>query len=328
MKRHMRRTRLAAVLLVGALAAACGLDTNYSVPFKVQPGSIKAEPSLSGVNITVGSKDFTENIVLGYMAELALSAAGAKVQDLTNIQGTNSARQALVTGDTDLYWDYTGTGWLSFLGHDKAIRDQQKQYELVREEDLRKNNLVWLPYSPVNDTYAFAVKQGFAKENKLKNLSDMVKLIKKDPSKGTFCLETEFVSRPDGMPGVERAYDFHVPAKNVVKLTSGTIYSATGGPCNFGEVFTTDGRIVANNLTVLEDDKAFFPQYNASVVLRKDLYDKYPAIARVLAPVAAKLNNKVMLDLDGQVDVAGVDAAEVARNWLVKEGLIKYNATS
>jgi osmoprotectant transport system substrate-binding protein len=322
----MRKARVVAVLLVGALAAACGLDTNYSVPFQIQPGAIRAEPSLKGVTLTVGSKDFTESIVLGYMAEFALSAAGADVKDLTNIQGTNSARQALTTSDTDLYWDYTGTGWLSFLNHDKAIRDQRKQYQAVRDEDLRLNNLVWLPYSPVNDTYAFAVKKNFAERNNLKTVSDMVKLIKKDPSKGTFCLETEFISRPDGMPGAKKTYDFDVPDGNIVKLTSGTIYKATGGPCNFGEVFTTDGRIVANNLAVLEDDKGFFPQYNASVVLRKDLYDRYPAIARVLAPIAAKLDNKTMLQLDGQVDVTGVDAAVVARNWLVSEGLIKYNA--
>jgi osmoprotectant transport system substrate-binding protein len=319
------RLRLLGVLLTGLLLSACGLETNYSVPYEVQPGSIKAEPSLRGATFVVGSKDFTENILLGYMAQYALSAAGANVQDLTNIQGSNSSRQALQSGDIDVNWDYTGTGWLSYLGHDKPIANEEKQYQATAKEDLARNNLAWLRYSPLNNTYAFAVQKKFAQQHHLKSLSDMVKLLKKDPSLGTFCLETEFVSRPDGMPGVRKAYGFQGSIKT---LGTGAIYESIGGLCNFGEVFTTDGRIIAKNLAVLQDDKKFFPQYNAAAVVREDTLKRYPKVREVLEPIAAHLTNEKMQRLGAEVDVTGKDAAEVARDWMVSEGLVKYNAGS
>ncbi|MFC0107461.1 glycine betaine ABC transporter substrate-binding protein [Kibdelosporangium aridum] len=315
--------RLAALVATAGLLAGCGLETTYTLPFEVGPSSIKPVPELSGVDVAVGSKDFTESHVFGYIAEVALTAAGADVRDMTNIQGSNSARQALLTGDIDLSWDYTGTGWISYLANTTPIPDERGQYEAVRGADLAKNGIVWLPYSAVNNTYAFAVTQEFAKANDLKTTSDMVELIKKDPAKGIFCLETEFVSRQDGFPGVAKAYDFDPRTVQVKVFGTGTIYTATaGGNCNFGEVFTTDGRILALNLVVLEDDKKFFPQYNATITLRKDFNEAHPQVAQVMAPILAKLDNDTMRKLNAEVDVDGRDPAVVARDWLVREGFV------
>nr|WP_042197430.1 glycine betaine ABC transporter substrate-binding protein [Kibdelosporangium sp. MJ126-NF4]CEL22950.1 L-proline glycine betaine binding ABC transporter protein ProX (TC 3.A.1.12.1) / Osmotic adaptation [Kibdelosporangium sp. MJ126-NF4]CTQ90089.1 L-proline glycine betaine binding ABC transporter protein ProX (TC 3.A.1.12.1) / Osmotic adaptation [Kibdelosporangium sp. MJ126-NF4] len=323
------RRRLAALLATAGLLAGCGLETSYTLPFEVGPGSIRPVPELSGVDIAVGSKDFTENQVLGYITEVALAAAGADVRDMTNIQGSNSARQALLTGDVDVSWDYTGTGWISYLGHSDPIPDERAQYEAVREEDLAKNGVVWLPYSEVNNTYAFAVTQEFARANNLRTTSDMAALIAKDPSKGVFCLETEFVSRQDGFPGVAKAYGFDQRAAQVKVFGTGTIYTATStGNCNFGEVFTTDGRILALNLVVLEDDKKFFPQYNAAPALRKDFHAAHPKVAEVLAPVVAKLDNDTMRRLNAEVDVDGRDPAIVARDWLASAGFVSTEAPS
>ncbi|HTI27437.1 MAG TPA: glycine betaine ABC transporter substrate-binding protein, partial [Kutzneria sp.] len=122
--------KLMALALVGTLLTGCGLSSGSTVPVAVGPGSIK--PVLSGVRLAVGSKDFTENIVLGYLAELALSAAGAQVSDLTNIQGSNSARNALLAGQVDLTWEYTGTAWISYLGHSDVIVDPKQQFDKVR----------------------------------------------------------------------------------------------------------------------------------------------------------------------------------------------------
>lgn len=314
---------MAALLATAGLLTGCGLETTYVLPFEVGAGSITPVAELSGVDVSVGSKDFTENIVLGYITEVALTAAGANVRDMTNIQGSNSSRQALLTGDVDVSWDYTGTGWISYLGHTDPIPDEHAQYEAVKEADLKQNNLVWLPYSNVNNTYAFAVTQEFARANNLKTNSDMVELIKKDPAKGVFCLETEFISRPDGFPGVAKAYGFDTRSAQVKVFGAGTIYTATStGNCNFGEVFTTDGRVLALNLVVLEDDKKFFPQYNAAPVVRKDFNETHPQVARVLAPVVAKLDNDTMRKLNAEVDVDGKDPAVVARDWLVREGFV------
>lgn len=318
----MRRTLLAALAaLVMTTVSACGLNTNAALPFAVQPGSIKPVPELEGVKVTVGSKDFTEQVILGYIAELALEAAGAQAIDLTNINGSNSSRYALIDGQIDLQWEYTGTGWLSYLGHDKPLPTEQEQYEAVRKEDLAENGIVWLPYSELNNTYAFATTEAYAEKHNLRTTTDMTNFLKQNPDQAVFCVETEFASRPDGMPGVQKTYGF--PVTTAKTFGTGAIYSAVAnGTCNFGEVFTTDGRIAGLHLRVLEDDKQFFPQYNAAVTLRKDFYDRYPQIADVMVPIAKALNNQEMIELNKQVDVDGRDAAKVARDWMVEKGFI------
>jgi osmoprotectant transport system substrate-binding protein len=309
-----------AALMVTSLTA-CGLDVNAALPFTVNPGSIRPVPSLEGLRVTVGSKDFTENILLGYMAELALSAAGAKVVDMTNISGSNSARQALQNGQVDVTWDYTGTAWLSYLGHDKPIAGEQAQYDAVKAEDEKQNGISWLDYSPLNDTYAFGATEAYAQAHNLKSNSDMTAFLKQHPDQAVFCVETEFASRQDGMPGVQKAYGF--PATTVKTFGTGTIYSAVAdGSCNFGEIFTTDGRIAALHLRVLTDDKGFFPQYNAAVMVKTSYLNQHPALAPVLDPVGKALDNQQMVELCKEVDVDGKDPAEVARDWMISKGFI------
>ncbi|MFJ6671244.1 glycine betaine ABC transporter substrate-binding protein [Actinosynnema sp. NPDC091369] len=319
----MRRITRSVVAAVVLLTSGCGLESSFALPFEVAPGSIRPVSELAGVDIAVGSKDFTENQVLGYLAEVALVAAGAEVRDLTNIQGSNSSRQALLTGDVDLSWDYTGTGWISYLGNTDPIPDERAQYEAVRDADLARNGLVWLDHSAIDNTYAFAVTREFARTHDLRTTSDMAALIARAPHEAVFCLETEFVSRDDGFPGVAETYGFDPGAVEVKTFGTGTIYTATStGLCNFGEVFTTDGRIVALDLVVLEDDKRFFPRYNAAVVLRRDFHTAHPQVAEVLAPIVARLDNDTIRGLNAEVDVAGRDPAAVARDWLVREGFV------
>ncbi|PXY34863.1 glycine/betaine ABC transporter substrate-binding protein [Prauserella sp. PE36] len=319
MRRKLRAVLGAALLM--ATTSACGLTVNAALPFDVQPGSIRPVPELEGVDVTVGSKDFTEQIILGYIAELALEAAGANAIDLTNINGSNSSRYALIDGQIDLQWEYTGTGWLSYLGYDKPLPEEDAQYEAVRKADLEQNGIVWLPYSEVNNTYAFATTEAFAQKHNLKTTTDMTNFLKENPQEGVFCVETEFASRPDGMPGVQKTYGFDVTTTKT--FGTGAIYSAiAGGTCKFGEVFTTDGRIAGLNLRVLQDDKKFFPQYNASVTLRKEFLDQYPQIADVMAPVTEALNNDEIIELNKRVDVDGEDPAKVARDWMIEKGFI------
>jgi osmoprotectant transport system substrate-binding protein len=319
--------RLIGLTAVAVLVAGCGLDAGYKVPFDVGPGSIEPVPELQDVPITVGSKNFTENILLGYIALVALTAAGADVQDLTNIQGSPSNRQALQVGDIDLYWEYTGTSWITYHGETEPIPDEQDQYDAVLELDAAEG-IAWLDYSPVNDTYAFATTREFAEQHNLKTMSDMAALIKQDPSLGTFCLESEFISRQDGLAGARETYGFEVAGDNLKTFGLGTIYSivASGNTCNFGEVFTTDGRVLTLDLAVLEDDKKTFPQYNAAPTLRTDFLEQYPELAEVLNPISAKLTNEVILELSVRIDGDGVDPAVVALDWLVQEGFVSKPA--
>ena len=312
---------------VVALTSGClGLGTAGGfVPTGQLAGPLSQVKSLDGASISVGSKNFTEQILLGKMAIILLQSDGAKVTDLTNIPGSSSARAAMKNGQVQAQWEYTGTGWIAYLAHDKPIRDEQRQYEAVRDEDQEKNDLTWLPPAPMNNTYAFAVTDKVKKEFDITKLSQLKDVPK---AQRTFCVESELLNRPDGMPGMLKTYDIPigsgVSVGQLKTFQTGAVYDATAkGACNFGEVFTTDGRILSLNLNVLEDDKEYFPKYNVSMVLRDQILKQYPQLKDLFAPVTDKLTNKVLLRLNAKVDVNGDDPAEVAYDWLKSEGFVK-----
>ncbi|MGN6599930.1 MAG: glycine betaine ABC transporter substrate-binding protein [Actinomycetes bacterium] len=280
-----------------------------------------SDASLKGAKFTVGSKDFTESILLSKMVEDLLKQAGADVEDKTNIKGSVNTRDAMLSGNIDMYWDYTGTGWLVYLKHDKPIADAAQQYQSVKDEDLSKNGVVWLDATPMSDTYAFAMTQADAQKYGVTNDSDIATKVPADQQ--IFCLESEFSTRPDGWPGFKSAYG--LSGAKTKLLDTGLIYTtvAKGGTCTFGEVFSTDGRIPGLKLQVVKDDKHFFPNYNAALTLKKDVLDKYPAIADVVNPLAAKITDEVMAQLNAQVDVQGDDADTVAEQFLKDQGLLK-----
>jgi hypothetical protein len=143
----------------------CGLGGETETTTDVGAGDNTQEGALDGVSVDVGSKDFDEQLILGQLTLLTLKAAGADVADKTNIQGSTQARTDLMKQEIDVYWDYTGTGWINFLGHDELITDAEEQYEKVKAEDLKENDLVWGERAPFNNTYSMAPTQAFAEEN-------------------------------------------------------------------------------------------------------------------------------------------------------------------
>jgi len=324
-KTMRRALALVAAATCTTLLASCGLASGSAVPLDVQPGSIQPVEALKGAQLTVGSKDFTEQIILGYIIEFAMVAAGADVRDLTNISGSNSTHQAMKNGQVDLAYEYTGTDWISYLGHEKPIADATKQFEAVRDESLAKENIVWVDPAPMDNTYALAMNQAIAKATGVKTLSDYAALVKKDPAQAKTCVETEFNSRDDGFPGMAATYGFDPAKVPTSVLQTGIIYSATaaGNECKFGEVFTTDGRILGLDLVVLKDDKQFFPHYNATLNVRKEIADKYPQIAEIMKPVSDALTSQEITQLNAKVDVDGRDPAQVARQWMMDKGFVK-----
>ncbi len=320
--RNTRWVAGAAVLTV--TLGACGLggsDSGGGGGGDVKAGSVDSK-ALKGAKIAVGSKEFDEQLILGQLTIQMLKAAGATVSDKTNIQGSTATRNALKSGKTDVYWDYNGTGWITYLGHDKPIQDPAAQFAAVKKEDLAKNKLVWGDPAPFNNTYAFAPTNEFAKKNNINTMSDMAKYVNSHP-KSTVCVESEFAGRPDGFPGVVKTYGMKTAGK-VKTLGTGVIYTQTDkGACNFGEVFTTDGRIAALGLKPLVDDKKFFPLYNGAVVLRQATDTKYPNILKVLAPLSAKLTTTVMQQLNAEKSAQGKTAESIAHDFLKKEGFVK-----
>ncbi|CAL9580116.1 Osmoprotectant-binding protein OsmX [Streptomyces sp. enrichment culture] len=317
-----RRTCLAAAGLLLA-AAGCGLTSGSPLTDAVEPGSIGRGEPLKGAHLTVTSKSFTEQLILGSIMGIAFEAAGADVIDRTGIQGSIGSREAVRKGDADAGYEYTGTAWITYLGHSKPITDPQEQWEAVKKEDAG-NGLVWLPPSKLDNTYALAMNQENAKKYGTKTMSEVAKLAKSDPEAVKLCVEVEFANRADGLPGMQKAYGMDVPARNITQMDTGIIYTQTDkGSCTFGEVFTTDGRIKSMNLAVMDDDRKFFPNYNAAPMINAKSLKEWPAIAEVLNPVTARLDNSVAQTLNAKVDVDGEDPHQVALDWMVEEGFVK-----
>jgi len=322
MTRFRHKAIIAAVAALALTLAGCGLGGQEEKKSSVEAGSVDPT-ALKGATLTVGSKDFDEQLLLGQMTIQMLSAAGAEVEDKTNIQGSTATRNALKSGKIDVYWDYSGTGWITYLGHDKPIPDEQEQYEAVRDEDLKKNGLVWGDPSPFNNTYAFATTEEFAADNNLETLSDMADYVNSNDDV-TVCVESEFTARPDGLPGVVKTYGMDLPTSKTQKLGTGVVYTQLDkGTCDFGEVFTTDGRIAALGLKPLEDDKLFFPLYNGAVVVTEETNEKYPEILEVLKPLSEKLTTETMVALNAEVSSKGLPPKTVAQTYLLEQGFIK-----
>jgi osmoprotectant transport system substrate-binding protein len=321
----MRRALAVLVATMCALTmTACGLGSGGTVPFMVGPGSIRPDAALEGVKITVGSKEYTEQVIMGYILEYTLAAAGADVRDLTGIVGSRSTREAQLRGQVDVAYEFTGNAWINYLGHEKPIPDSREQYEAVRDEDLQRNGVVWLPPGPMDDTYALAASNKVVERTGVRTLSQYADLVRTNPAAAKTCVDTEFRARQDGYPGMAAAYGFDPARAQTPILQVGIIYQATadGNQCDFGEVFTTDGRIAALDLVVLEDDKQFFAHYNPSVTMTRQFFDAHPEIAEVTAPVTAALTNDAIIEMNKQVDVEGRDPAVVARDWMVAEGFV------
>lgn len=318
------RAGLIGVLVLPTVLAGCGLKSGSPMADDVVPGSVGQGRPLQGASLTVTSKNFSENIILGQMIGLVFKAAGAEVLDRTNLPGSISAREAIIKGDADAMYEYTGTAWITYLGHAKPITDPLKQWEAVRDED-RKNGVTWLPQSTLNNTYALAISKKNNAKYHLRTLSDVAALAKRKPSAVTICVENEFASRDDGLPGMEKAYGMSIPPGNIKKMDAGIIYTqvSKSNSCLLGEVYTTDGRIKAMDLDVLVDDKHFFPNYNAAPVIHTATFDKYPEIAGLLDPVSRRLTTEVAQELNAKVDVDGQDPHIVAKDWLIQEGFIK-----
>jgi glycine betaine/choline ABC-type transport system substrate-binding protein len=166
--------------------------------------------SLDGADFTVGSKDFDEQLILGYISLILLEDAGASVTDEVNVGGTDTTRAALETGDIDHYWEYNGTAWISFFGETDPIPDRMEQYEAVAERDLEEAGLVWLDPAPFNNTYGIALSSEAADELGTESISDLVDLIAENPDDATMCVEAEFAVRDDGLPGLEEHYGFQI----------------------------------------------------------------------------------------------------------------------
>ena len=266
--------------------------------------------------ITVGSKNFTENIILAHMmADLIEAKTGLKVERKVNLGGSNVAWKALINNEIQLYPDYTGTIVANY--YQEKTGTSQETLDKAREL-LKKDNLTFFDPFGFNNTYTLAVTRETVKKYDLKTFSDLTKV----SENLILGCEFEFIDRPDGYPGLKTTYG--MTFKDVVGMDHGIKYrSLSENKVDVIDAYSTDGQIQVFDLVILEDDKSFFPPYDAGALVRNDVLEKYPEIGDALKELSGKISESDMQLLNAKVDMEGLKAQDVARDFLVEKGLIE-----
>jgi osmoprotectant transport system substrate-binding protein len=267
--------------------------------------------------VSVGSKDFTEQLIIGEMYALVLEENGFTVDRKLNLGGTPVAQAAIESGEIDLYPEYTGTALLTVLNLPTSS-DQQAVFDTVKQAYQEQFNLVWLDPSPMNNTQALAMTEEQANALDIRTISDFVA----QASSLTLIGPPEFEVREDGLPGLKTAYgDFSLADYKAVD--AGLRYRGlVDGEADVAVAFGTDGEINAFNLVVLEDDKALFPPYQIAPIVSQAALDASPGIADALNALSPLLNDEVMRELNYEVSGNQREPADVAREFLVNAGLV------
>jgi osmoprotectant transport system substrate-binding protein len=316
-----------ALLLVALLAlalAACGQGGGTAGEAATPAGTTTAPAAGGGTKGTlkVGSKDFTEEYIVAHMYADLLETAGFAVERKINLGGTPVAHQALTNGDIDLYPEYTSTGLQTVLKDTRRYTDPKEIHSAVKKGYEDQFKLTWLEPSPFNDTNTFVVTQDTAAKFGLKTFSDLAGKASELRLGGP----AEFPERDDNKAMDQIYGGFIGKFKEFKQLGTGTLrYDALkSGDVDVIVGFGTDGRIKADKLVVLQDDKIGYPIYNIAPVVRQDTLQKYPEIADALNKLAPLLSDDVMSGLNYQVDGPDkLEPAVVAKAFLEQQGLLK-----
>lgn len=268
--------------------------------------------------ITIGSKDFSENVVLGEMlSQLIESKTDLAVERKLNMGGTFVCFEAIKNGDIDIYPEYTGTGLTAQLKMD-VINDPDEAYKVVTNEFGKQYDIKWLKPFGFNNTYTLAVTNAVYQEYGIKSFSDLAQV----SGNLVFGAEHEFFDRQDGYDGLVEMYGMSFkgdPKKMNVSLK----YQAIGnGDMDVTDAFATDGPIMKYNLKVLKDDKGFFPPYFAAPIIRNETLEAYPELEEVLNLLAGRIDDEKMTELNYKIDVEGKEVGAVAKEFLQSEGLL------
>lgn len=302
------------VLLIGVLALAMIVSV---------VGCSSNKPAAStppkGPTIVVGSKTFTEALLLGEMTYIYLQHLGYPVEDKTGLGEINVIRPALLSGQVSCYWEYNNTVAMTVMNL-PASNDSQQVFQQVKAYDA-KNGIDWLDQAPLNDTYAFMVRPEIAQKYNLKTMSDLFKAVE-GGAPIRFISTTEYDNRADGFPYVMKAYGTY-PKKLISDASENVGYEALkNNQADAGLALTTDARLSAYHLVTLTDDKNIFPPYNPSPLFRQDIITAYPQIPAQMLKLSSILDTSAMLGLNEKVDIEKQSVNQVATDFLTQHGLI------
>ena len=276
-----------------------------------------AAPLCAGESVVVGSKAFTESIILAEMAAALLEEEGLEVDRQTNLGGTKVVFDALKGGDIHLYPEYTGTGYVMILKL-SGEKNPQKVYQAV-SEGFKEMGLAWSPPLGFNNTYALAVRADDPRFKNIDSISDLA-----GRAKGiVLAAPHEFMERKDGFAPFQKLYRLNFNPEDIKSLNSGLMYAAIrDGQADLVMSYSTDGRIGAYGLRLLKDDKNFFPPYQAAFVLSNEALAGTPELKKVFEKLRGLVAEKDMIALNDQVDRLKADPRETARKFLAQKGLL------
>jgi osmoprotectant transport system substrate-binding protein len=305
----MRRIKILGLILAATLLISTVAGCGQSSP---------TTSSGSDGTVTIGSKNFTENIIMAeIMAQTVEANTSLKVERKLNLGGTLICWEGLKKGELDMYPDYTGTGLMAILKKD-VITDPDEVYEIVQQEYNKQFKIKWLQPVGFNNTYATAVTEEFAKKHALNTTSDL----KAHAGDLVFCAEQEFFNRNDGFQGFCKAYGLKF--KDTKAMDIGLKYKAVAdGKVDVIDAFATDGELVSYKMKVLEDDKKFFPPYYCAPVVRMDTLEKHPELEDALNKLAGKISDEDMQQMNYKVKEKGLNPADVAAEFLKAKGIVK-----
>ena len=266
--------------------------------------------------IRIGARVFTEQTLLAEITSQYLRAKGYDVQ-VTGGLGSNLARSAHESGQLDMLWEYTGVSLVAY-NHVTEKLDSEQSYARVKELDDKKG-LVWLTPSKFSNTYALALPKNVADAYpQINTISDLNRVLRDEAKTNHLvALDTEFANRSDGLDGMVKLYGMNLTRKNIRQMDAGLVYTALrNGQVFAGLVYTTDGRLNAFKLKLLEDDKHYFPDYTAAPVVRQAYLDAHPQLAEQLKPLAELFDDDTMRQLNARVDVDHESPSAVAADFL------------
>lgn len=281
-------------------------------------GTVMTLSRQSSEAIVVGGKNYTEqDILVHIMASLIEEKTDLKVVRKPYLGGSQVTHNALISGDIDLFTEYTGTGWTSVLNEQPIGGDPNETYERVKAAYEAKFNVTWLQPLGFNNTYTLAMRKDHAQQLGINTFSDLARVSQNLVLGATH----EFLERPDGYKELQNVYGMRF--KEAKGLEAGLTYGAVrDGTTDVNDAFSTDGRIQAFNLKVIEDDKNFFPPYYAAPVIRMDTLEAHPELGEVLQLLAGKMDDAMMSSLNAKVDLEGQQSRTVAEDWLAEIGLM------
>ncbi|MGZ3503690.1 MAG: ABC transporter substrate-binding protein [Vulcanimicrobiaceae bacterium] len=269
-----------------------------------------------GDSIRVGSKNFTEALILGEIYAQALERHGFAVERHLNLGSVQIAMAALQRGDIDLYPEYTGTALIDVL-HAHPMEDPDAIYRTVKGAYEKQFNATWLNPSPMNDSQGLVTTQVTSERYRVKTLSQLASLA---PQLRLAAI-AEFLGRADGLPGLQKTYG-GFRFKDVKTYDAGLKYDALlHGDADVAQAFTTDGQIGANNLVLLDDDRHLWPPYNVAPVVRQDTLKTHPQIANVLNAISPLITDVIARSMNYAVDHDKRDPSDVAAQFLKEHTL-------